>query len=175
MKIMSDFSRSLKRMMRATSAIKMTFRQPVECEEACEIGGKQQDHGCCSGFTLLEVLVAVTIIAIVLVSALRLQGQSVTMNETTVFYATAPFLAQKKMAEVRFSPQRFSGSESGSFDHHTARSLDWHVNIEEVEMDNPENATLSLLFATVTIYSATLKISYVLNDCFHTVTGELLY
>lgn len=157
------------------SAITMIFGQPDECGEVCRIRGKQPDHGCCSGFTFLEVLVAVTIIAIVLVSALRLQGQSVTMNETTVFYATAPFLAQKKMAEVRFSPQRFSGGESGNFDHHTARSLDWHVNIEEVEVDRLENDTLSLRFATVTIYSATLKISYVLKDCFHKVTGELVH
>jgi hypothetical protein len=46
--------------------------------------------------------VAVSIIAIVLVSALRLQGQTITMSETSRFYAVAPFLAQEKMAEVRF-------------------------------------------------------------------------
>jgi type II secretion system protein I len=125
-----------------------------------------------SGFTLLEVLVAVAIIAIVLASALRLQGQTITMNETSRFYAVAPFLAQKKMAEVRFEPQRFMGGESGVFDNFSPAFM-WRVTLEPLEIMSPEEAVLPLLFATVTISSSTFKSSYILNDCFHSVTGEL--
>ena len=126
----------------------------------------------CGGFTLLEVLVALSIIAIVLVAALRLQGQSVTMNETARFYAAAPFLAQQKMAEVRFDPQRFMGSESGRFEQSSPPDLDWQVALEPVEISSPEDTLLQMYFARVTIHSGTLKINYVLRDYIHAVTGD---
>lgn len=125
-----------------------------------------------SGFTLLEVLVAVSIISIVLVSALRLQGQSVTMSETARFYATAPFLAQEKMAEVRFDHKRFIGGESGVFED-SALNLTYHVTLDALEVSSAEDVSLSLFFATVTVSSPVFKSSFVLQDCFHSITGEL--
>lgn len=118
------------------------------------------------GFTLLEVLVALSVIAIVLVGALRLQGQSVAMNEITRFYATAPFLAQEKMAEIRFEPERFAGSESGSYED-VFPGLRWTVTLEEMEISHPEGKTLPLQHATVTIQSTTLKTVYTAQEYFH--------
>ncbi|MFO7972965.1 MAG: prepilin-type N-terminal cleavage/methylation domain-containing protein [Desulfobacterales bacterium] len=53
-----------------------------------------------SGFTLLEIMVALSIIAIVLVSVYKMQAQSISMIYASKFYATAPLLAQLKIAEV---------------------------------------------------------------------------
>lgn len=127
----------------------------------------------CYGFTLLEVLVALSFIAIVLVSALRLQGQSINMTETTRFYTIASFLAQKKMAEIRFEPQPFMGSESGNFDD-SFSGFTWAVTLTPLEENNPENSVLPLLYATVTIQSDTIGVTYVLRDSFYTVTGDQL-
>lgn len=118
------------------------------------------------GFTLLEVLVALAIIAIVIVSALRLQGQSVGMNEISRFYATAPFLAQKKIAEIRTEPQRYMGSESGTFDD-AVQGLRWTTSLEPVEIAGDENSSLEMLSATVTIQSQTHKSRYVVQSYFH--------
>jgi len=49
-----------------------------------------------AGFTLLETMVAVSIIAIVLVSIYKLHIQTISMNITAKFYATAPFWHKKK-------------------------------------------------------------------------------
>jgi prepilin-type N-terminal cleavage/methylation domain-containing protein len=51
------------------------------------------------GFTLLEVMVAVAIIAIAFTSVLKLHTQTLTMNIASNFYAKAPLLAQKIISE----------------------------------------------------------------------------
>lgn len=51
------------------------------------------------GFTLLEILVAVAIIAIAFTGILKLYSQSVAMAIRSNFYAKAPLLAEKIIAE----------------------------------------------------------------------------
>ncbi len=51
------------------------------------------------GFTLLEVMVAVAIIAIAFTSVLKLHTQTISMNMAANFYAKAPLLAQKLISE----------------------------------------------------------------------------
>ena len=51
------------------------------------------------GFTLLEIMVAVAIMAIAFTSVLKLHTQTVSMNIASNFYAKAPLLAQKIIAE----------------------------------------------------------------------------
>ena len=53
-----------------------------------------------AGFTLLEVMVAVAIIAIALTTLFGSQSQSVSLACESRFYTTAPLLAQEKMAEL---------------------------------------------------------------------------
>jgi len=67
-----------------------------------------------AGFTLLETMVAVSIIAIVLVSIYKLHIQTISMNITAKFYATAPFLAQEKISELELSPAISKKSTSPS-------------------------------------------------------------
>ncbi|MDO9265161.1 MAG: prepilin-type N-terminal cleavage/methylation domain-containing protein [Desulfosalsimonadaceae bacterium] len=95
------------------------------------------------GFTLLEVMVAVSIIAIVLVSIVRLQGQTISMNETIRFYAVAPLLAQAKLSEITLKPEDFEGSQSGDFgDDYPGYT--WKAEIEELSIEVVESATLKV-------------------------------
>lgn len=103
-----------------------------------------------SGFTLLEVLVSLAIIAIVFVSVLRLQGQTISMNETTRFYAVAPYLAQQKMSEITTDPSAFSGSQSGDFGE-DAPGYGWNAQVEEFPLTEPDGGTFSLSSAVVTV------------------------
>ena len=58
-----------------------------------------------SGFTLLEILVAISIISIALIAVYRLYTQTLSMHQFQIFNTQAPMLAQKKMAErVGFEP-----------------------------------------------------------------------
>ncbi|MGM0453268.1 MAG: type II secretion system minor pseudopilin GspI [Thermodesulfobacteriota bacterium] len=102
------------------------------------------------GFSLLEVLVALAIIAIVLISVMRLQGQSISMNETARFYSVAPFLAQAKMAEVRNDFEDFVGGDSGDFGEAYA-GYNWQVALEETEMRVDDKSPVTMLSATVTV------------------------
>ena len=54
---------------------------------------------CEKGFSLLEVLVAVAIIAIAFTGVLKLYSQSVSVNMAANFYAKAPLLAQQILGE----------------------------------------------------------------------------
>jgi len=51
------------------------------------------------GFTLLEIMVAIAIIAIAFTGILKLHAQTVAMNIASNFYAKAPLLAQKIISE----------------------------------------------------------------------------
>jgi len=95
------------------------------------------------GFTLLEVMVSVAIIAIVLVSILRLQGQSISMNEAIRFYTIAPLLADSKISEIRLNPSNFELSSSGDFGGEYP-GYSWKVQTEEMKIDVIESPELTL-------------------------------
>ena len=85
-----------------------------------------------SGFTLLEIMVALSILAIVLVSVYKLHAQTVAMNNEVRFYATAPMLAQLKMAEVESESPEDMGDDSGDFGDEFP-NYRWNVVIDDVE------------------------------------------
>lgn len=85
-----------------------------------------------SGFTLLEVMAAVSIIAIVLVSVYRLHAQTVSMNYSARFYVTAPMLAQTKMAEIEANGEVEMEDDSGDFGDEFP-GYRWKAEIEDVE------------------------------------------
>ena len=122
------------------------------------------------GFTLLEVMVSVAVIAIVLVSIIRLQGQTILMNESSRFYSTAPFLAQSKMAQILGDPLN-AGSEAGDFDEdHPGYS--WNIDIEPVSIDVIEGAKIELKKADVVIEFNEGQMKYTLRQYINTDTGE---
>jgi len=74
-----------------------------------------QIKGFKQGFTLIEIMAAISIIAIVLVSVYKLHAQTVAMDSEVRFYATAPMLAQKKLAEIESKSRNDISDDSGDF------------------------------------------------------------
>lgn len=92
------------------------------------------------GFTLLEVLIALSIISIALVSVIRLQGRTIGMCEAVKFYSLAPFLAQAKISAALKDTESYAGITSGDFgSKHPGFS--WRIEVTEKQVapnDFPE-------------------------------------
>ena len=83
------------------------------------------------GFTLLEVMVSVTIIAIALVTLIGSQSQSVSIATISRFDATASLLAQQKLAEL--SRGGFDELQSSSGDFGEAfPEYSWSVEVRDL-------------------------------------------
>jgi general secretion pathway protein I len=67
------------------------------------------------GFTLLEVMLAMSILAIALVAVFQSQSQSISMMARSRFDTAAPLLAQAKMAEIEAVSSTDLTSDSGNF------------------------------------------------------------
>jgi general secretion pathway protein I len=68
-----------------------------------------------AGFTLLEVMIAMAILAIALVAAFQSQSQSISMSGQARFLTTATLLAQGKMAELEALKLESVANDSGDF------------------------------------------------------------
>lgn len=90
-----------------------------------------------NGFTLLELMVAIAIIAIVLVSIMRLQGQTIGMNESFRFYTQAPLLANSRMSEILADPEGTGGATSGDFGDAFVQYA-WQLERETLILDIPD-------------------------------------
>ncbi len=122
------------------------------------------------GFTLLEVMVAVAVMAIVLVSILKLQGQTLMMNESSRFYSTAPFLAHAKLAEILTDPKKAESSE-GDFDEELP-GYSWKMDTEPITMDVPEGAKIELKKIDLVIELNKGQLKYTLRQYIYNDSGE---
>ena len=86
------------------------------------------------GFTLLEVMIAMAVLAIVLVSVYRMHSQTLTMSTAARFYTQAPLLAQKKMAEVTTTTSGIFASDSGEFGENFP-GYSWQVSATDVSSE----------------------------------------
>ena len=70
-----------------------------------------------SGFTFMEVMVAVTIISIVFTTVFRLHSQTLSMNLTTSFYTDASLIAEEMMtqAEAELAASETSGPPADQY------------------------------------------------------------
>ena len=91
------------------------------------------------GFTLLEVMIAMAIIAIALVAVLGSQSQSLDLASEAKFKTTAALLAQGKMAEIETESMEGLSSDSGDFgedfpDYH------WEYTVGDLSLAGAEEA-----------------------------------
>ena len=102
------------------------------------------------GFTLLEVLVALAVLAIALTSIYRLQTQTMLMNGSARFYSLAPKLAQARLAEVERMPfdQITDGSGDYGDDH---PGYTWELLIEDLPTDLINTPKYHLVRLSVTV------------------------
>jgi general secretion pathway protein I len=94
----------------------------------------------CLGFTLLEVMVAMAIIAIALTAVLGLQSQSLSLASEAKFSTTAAFLAQSKMAEIETEKAEDVASDSGDFGEDFP-GYRWDKTVNDVTFDEPEGVS----------------------------------
>lgn len=121
------------------------------------------------GFTLLEVMVSLSIIAIVLVSIIRLQGQTIIMNETIRFYTIAPLLAQSKMSEISLDPFNLDISSSGNFgDDYPGYT--WKSQVEDIDINIEESGEINLKKVDVIVVLNEDEIKFFLSQ-YMNVTG----
>lgn len=85
-----------------------------------------------SGFTLLEVMIAVAIIAIALVAVFGSQSQSLSFANEAKFNTTAALLAQSKIAEIAAETPEDLASESGDFGEDFP-NYHWNLTVSDVE------------------------------------------
>jgi general secretion pathway protein I len=83
------------------------------------------------GFTLLEVMVALAVMSIVLVSVYRMHSQSLVMNTAARFYTQAPILAQSKMVELEALSSSAFPEDSGDFGEEFP-GYSWKASIADV-------------------------------------------
>ena len=67
------------------------------------------------GFTLLEVMISMAVIAVVMLAVYRLHSQTVAMNASMRFYTIAPLLARQTMSRTVGSGLKEIGNQSGDF------------------------------------------------------------
>lgn len=103
-----------------------------------------------SGFTFLEVMVAVALLAIALTAVLGSQSQSVSLASESRFYTTATLLAQGKMAEIEAKDLGALSSDSGDFGEDFP-GYTWEVTVGNAYLDYPENVSNHLRQVTLTL------------------------
>ena len=84
-----------------------------------------------AGFTLIEVMVALAIVALTLVPLLRLHLLSMDATIYTQDFTTAVLLAQEKISAVPAKPEE--GEENGGFDDPAYARFTWQTVIGERE------------------------------------------
>ncbi len=95
------------------------------------------------GFTLLEVMAAVSIMAIVLTAVYRLHSQTISMSGSVRFYTNAPLLAQRTISELETKPDDFQGNSSGDYGDEFP-GYAWTVKVEDVESEELGEAAKDL-------------------------------
>jgi len=85
------------------------------------------------GFTLMEVMIAMAILAIALMAVFQLQSQSISMSTDSRFVTTAALLAQSKMVEVEADTALVNRKEDGDFGHDYPQYT-WHLEVGDTQL-----------------------------------------
>ena len=113
------------------------------------------------GFTLLEVMIAVAIIAIALTTLLGSQSQSVSFANSAKFETMAALLAQSKMSELVTLGKNRLNSDSGDFGDDYP-GFTWEVTVSDITIGNIANISdyLKQVDLTVTwgVYNYNLRL-----------------
>jgi general secretion pathway protein I len=114
---------------------------------------KRQAQADAAGFTLLEVLVAVAIVAIALLTFMGLHLRSLDATIRAQDLTTAVLLAQAKMATMGEFPD--TGEEKGRFEGPELERFQWSTAVTEHTLDALEGGqSVSVRRLEVTVYWA---------------------
>ena len=111
------------------------------------------------GFTLLEIMVAMAIIAIVLVAVYKMHHQTIDMNNAASFHTRAPLLAQKKIAEIKSRTLDNIADDEGGFGENFA-DYHWKMTVEDVESELLGDAARRLKKVDMTVSHGQDEMTY---------------
>lgn len=116
-------------------------------------------HSNFGGFTLLEVMIAMAILATTLVVVFQSQSQSISTTGIARFQTTASLLAQIKIAEIEAAKPEFIVSDSGDFgdDFH---GYSWQVNVTETGFDKLKKIEVQVINEIMTSNNSLLFVFY---------------
>jgi len=100
-----------------------------------------------SGFTLLEVMIALAIVAVALVTLLGLTTRSLTLNERVQRITQATLLAQQRLAEIETGAAQEPPGEAASG--HFSPPFDgyrWRVNYVETPLAAVRQVTVAVIW-----------------------------
>ena len=115
-----------------------------------------------SGFSLLEILVAMSIIAIVFLSIFKMHKQTISMNQAAKFYTLAPILAQNKIVELELRTAYESIYDSGVFGDNYP-GYRYNISIDDADSEFPGYAAGDLKKIDVTVFVDIEELSYSLR------------
>lgn len=115
-----------------------------------------------SGFSLLEILVAISIIAIVFLSIFKMHNQTILMNHAIKFYTIAPLLAQNKIEELELKSVYDSIYDSGVFGDNYP-GYRYNISIDDVDSEFLGYAAGDLKKIDVAVFTDTEELSYSLR------------
>ena len=87
-----------------------------------------------SGMTLLEVVVAMSVLAIGIAGVLHAFSSSIKTSKAAEFYTVATMLAQQVASELERRPDVSAGELSGTFEE-TARSYTWQADVGQASAE----------------------------------------
>ncbi len=113
-------------------------------KRVCRAGSRQH------GFTLIEVLVAISILVIAMTSVYRLQGDTYRMSASARFYTLAPMLAKSKLSEMEIQGFKNLTGGTGDFGQEYP-GYTWKVGVEEVHSELLKDRKYHLTRIEVTV------------------------
>ncbi len=116
-----------------------------------------------NGFTLLEIMVAISILVLVLVTVFKMHIQTLAMHNTARFQTSAPLLAQKKITEIETKNIDELVSDSGDFGDRFP-GYTWKVSIDDVQSEILGTVADNLKLIGVTVLFNTDELIYHLES-----------
>ena len=107
-------------------------------------------HHNAPGFTLLEIMIALSIMAIALTAMLWSQSQSVSLAGDAKFMTTAAFLAKSKMAELEATKPENLSAGSGDFGEDFP-GYTWEITLKDVSLEVPWHVSEDLMQVDVKV------------------------
>lgn len=123
------------------------------------------------GFTLLEVLAAVAILAIALVGVYRLHAQTIVMQTRARFDALAPLLAREALDTRTVEELAQMGGDGGDFGE-ALPGYTWQVTAAEVESELLGDVAPELIRLDVTVGFNDGELTYALRTYRMLESGE---
>ncbi len=111
---------------------------------------KPSDNRKDDGFTLLEVMIAFSIIAIVITTLWGLHSKTVYLNLNSQFDTQAPFLAEVKMAQIIENIEKHEEADEGDFGEDFP-GYSWKSSVTKVESETLGDLSEKLKKIEVTI------------------------